>query len=122
MGRRGVLGGLGHPSPGPRVLAHPSYGETRRTQGSVLRRGGRHHSRLPGGALNPFPPELLCNFLMRNRLPCLYVSQPSVNGLDHVEVVENVLYRAVVRQTVEELPDFLFRCHADSQAYNRQND
>ncbi len=46
----------------------------------------------------------------------LQVRKASFDLLDHVEVVENVLEGAVVRETVEEVSNCLLRLHADKIA------
>jgi hypothetical protein len=84
----------------------------RRTRCSTRGRGGPFPSRLLGGAENPSATELLGRLLMRNRAAGLDVGQAALNLLDDVEMVDNIVQRAVIGKAVQEFLNLLLGFHA----------
>jgi hypothetical protein len=74
-------------------------------------RAGPLESRLPA-AEPPSPPKVARDLFVRDELLGLRLAAALGDSLEDVQVVENVVERAVVGKLVQKLADYLLRLHA----------
>jgi hypothetical protein len=70
--------------------------------------------RLPCGAEQLFPTELCLNLLVRYGPASFTICFTVGDSSHHVEVIEDVVQTAVVRQAVQESPNAVLGCHDTS--------
>jgi hypothetical protein len=68
------------------------------------------------GAETPLSPKLFRDLLMRNTATLIEFADTSLHLLKYVQVVEDLLEGAVVREPIEKRPNSLLRFHENSLA------
>ena len=73
-------------------------------------------STLPGGAEQPFTAQVSSNVIVGDNAAGGYIGSAELNLAKHVQVIENVFERAVVRKSVEKVTNCVFGVHWALQA------